>query len=344
MHLSRYLRSCVCAVFAALFLTPSALAGWTVTDMVGRKVFIPHKAERIVTTFKPSTLSVYCLGLADRLVGVDTECLDEPFTTGVYPPIVRIEGVGTKSAGLNIETIVSLKPDLVILYSQKDGIALADRLVGMGIPAIVILPEDFAKLDETLLLIGQAAGVEAHARKVVDLCHAMLDEVRKRVRMIPASRRRTCYYAGPRGFFSTASGEMLQHEIFVKAGGINVSSAFTGYFKEISPEQFSAWNPDCVVATGSIRDQAAEIFARRELQGVTAIATRQFYIFPSNIVPWDFPSPMSTLGVFWCAARLYPDRFSETELEQRTQDFFLTLFGKTFTDLGGTLGDRVVPQ
>ncbi|WP_462324188.1 ABC transporter substrate-binding protein [Desulfoplanes sp.] len=327
-----------------LLLAAPALAGWTVTDMVGRKVFIPKKAERIVTTFKPSTLSVYCLGLADHLVGVDNECRYEPFTTGVYPPIAKAAGVGTKSAGLNIETIVALKPDLVIMYAQKDGIALADRLVGLGIPAIVILPEDFAKLDQTLLLIGQATGVEDHARKVVDLCLGIIGDVQKRVASIPQDERKRCYYAGSRGFFSTASGEMLQSEIFVKAGGINVSHAFTGYFKQISPEQFISWDPDFVAVTGNTRKALTGVLARKELQGVTAIADKQVYIFPTNNVPWDFPSPLSTLGVVWCATRLYPDLFSEAELEQRIDNFYMTLFGKTLTDLGGSLGDRVVPQ
>ncbi|GAU07398.1 ABC transporter substrate-binding protein [Desulfoplanes formicivorans] len=329
--------------FFLFILASPALAGWTVTDMVGRKVFIPQKAQRIVTTFKPSTLSVYCLGLADRLVGVDNECRYEPFTTGVYPPIARAAGVGSKSSGLNLETIVDLKPDLVILFSQKDGIALADRLVGLGIPAIVIVPEDFAKLDQTLLLIGRAAGVEDHARKMVDLCHEILSSVQQKVASIPLSERKRCYYGGSRGFFSTASGDMLQSEIFAKAGGINVSQSFTGYFKRISPEQFITWDPDFVAVTRNTRKGLTGVLARKELQGVKAIAHKQVYVFPADIAPWDFPSPLSTLGVVWCATRLYPDLFSEAELEQRIDHFFLTLFGKTLTDLGGSLGDRVFP-
>lgn len=329
--------------FLFILASPAQASGWTVTDMVGRKVFIPQKAQRIVTTFKPSTLSVYCLGLADHLVGVDNECRYEPFTTGVYPPIAKAAGVGTKSSGLNIETIVALKPDLVIMYAQKDGIALADRLVDMGIPAIVILPEDFAKLDTTLLLIGKAAGVEDHARKVVDLCHEILDSVQQKVASIPLSERKRCYYGGSRGFFSTASGDMLQSEIFAKAGGINVSQSFTGYFKRISPEQFITWNPDFVAVTRNTRKGLTGVLARKELQGVTAIARKQVYVFPADIAPWDFPSPLSTLGVVWCATRLYPDLFSQADLEQRINHFFMTLFGKTLTDLGGSLDDRVFP-
>ena len=327
-----------------LLFTAPALAGWTVTDMVGRKVFIPKKAERIVTTFKPSTLSVYCLGLASRLVGVDNECRYEPFTTGVYPAIAKAAGVGTKSSGLNIETIVALKPDLVILYSQKDGITLADRLVGLGIPSIVVLPEDFDKLDQTLLLIGKAAGIEKHAKEVVALSHDVLNYVSEHVRSIPETARKRCYYGGSRGFFSTASGEMLQSEIFVKAGGINVSQAFTGYFKRISPEQFITWNPEFVVVTGNVRRSLPTILARPELQGVTAIAHKQVYVFPTDIAPWDFPSPLSTLGVLWCATRLYPEHFGETDLQTRVDNFYQTLFGKTLTDLGGSFDDRVYPQ
>ena len=344
MNTFQRVRTLLFAFLLSLLFTAPALAGWTITDMVGRKVFIPKKAERIVTTFKPSTLSAFCLGLAPRLVGVDNECRHEPFTSGIYPPIAKVAGVGTKSSGLNIETIVALKPDLVILYSQKNGIALADRLVGLGIPSIIVIPEDFAKLDQTLLLIGKAAGIEEHAKKVVSLSHEVLDHVAKIVRTIPETARKRCYYGGSRGFFSTASGDMLQSEIFIKAGGINVSQAFTGYFKRISPEQFIQWNPEFVVVTGTIKHNLAKILARPEIQGVKAIADKQVYAFPTDIAPWDFPSPLSTLGVLWCATRLYPEHFAEADLHSRVDDFYTTLFGTTLTDLGGALSDRVYPE
>ncbi|MDD4650369.1 MAG: hypothetical protein PHO79_10220, partial [Desulfoplanes sp.] len=59
---------------------------------------------------------------------------------------------------------------------------------------------------------------------------------------------------------------------------------------------------------------------------------------------WDFPSPLATLGVLWCATRLYPEHFGETDLQTRVDNFYQTLFGKTLTDLGGSFGDRVYPQ
>jgi len=94
--------------------------GRRVTDQAGRQVMIPDKVHKIVTTFKPATLCVLSLGLAPRLVGVDTSSKRDRLSQAVFPGITQVAGVGNKSMGINFETLVSLEPDLVILSSIFD--------------------------------------------------------------------------------------------------------------------------------------------------------------------------------------------------------------------------------
>ena len=150
-------------ICACLLCTPAtdAAAGPTgrqVTDMVGRTVTVPPEARRLVTTFKPASLCVTAMGLQDRLVGIDTDSRRDPLQLGVAPAIARLPGVGQTSTGLNFEAILSVDPDLVILFAQKDGIAIADRLGDHGVAAIVILPEKMQTLFDNLRLIAEEAG------------------------------------------------------------------------------------------------------------------------------------------------------------------------------------------
>jgi len=321
----------------------SADSQTTIVDMAGRKVTVSGRAERIITTSKPATLSVLSLGLADRMVAVDTHSPRVEINTAVYPAMSALPKIGNRSMGMNLEAIISLKPDLVILYAQKDGMITADRLSRSGIPAVIILPESMASIKAALRIIAQAAGCPERADTVIQAIDHVMSVVSARTDGLPAQQRKTVYYAGPEGFFSTASGNMLQDEMISLAGGINAGHALTGFFKSISPEQFVQWNPDAVFVCREIRSSAGKYLKKPELAEVRAVKGKQFFCVPSGNAPWDFPSPLSALGVLWAAKCLYPDRFTDVDLIKEIDQFHEILFSRSFTEMGGRLADTIHP-
>jgi iron complex transport system substrate-binding protein len=329
-------------VCSCLFLIPVSGAaagstGRTVTDMVGRTVTVPHNVRRLVTTFKPASLCVTALGLQDRLVGIDTDSRRDPLQLAVAPAIARLPAVGQKSTGLNFEAILSVDPDLAILFAQKDGIAIADRLGEHGVAAIVILPEKMQALYDTLQLIAKAVGTPQQAENAIAECRRVVELVGQRVGAIDADQRMRVYFSSPRGIFSTATGDLLQDEMITMAGAINVGHALNGYFREISPEQFIAWNPDIVLKSGHHHHSSHNILQQPQFAGVSAVAARRIHTFPSNIAHWDFPSPLSALGILWLAETCYPDHFADLDMQAEIDRFHVALFGKTFGSLGGKL-------
>jgi iron complex transport system substrate-binding protein len=331
------------AVF--LFSPDVGLAGddgtRTLTDMAGRRVVIKDPVNRIVTTFKPASLCVFSLGLAHKLVGVDTSSRQDPLHLAVFPGIADVAGVGTKSMGINFETLVALKPDLVILYSQKEGIFLADRLAGMNIPSIVILPETFETIKQTLRVIAEAAGVPGKSRYVEDQMDGVTGFVAQRVGALDEKERKTGYFASALGLFSTTTAHMIQHEIFNLAGLKNVSGRLTGYFQDISPEQLVQWNPDIMVLSQYLKKGETERLFDKALQEIRAISTKAVYRCPSSLAPWDYPSPLSVLACLWVAQKAYPERFSDIEMKDKADEFYQNLFGKTMSEMGGILNDRL---
>ncbi|BBO82089.1 hypothetical protein DSCO28_26550 [Desulfosarcina ovata subsp. sediminis] len=325
-----------------LFFAAHAHAGPAarqVTDMVGRSVTVPAKAWRLVTTFKPASLCVTALGLQDNLVAVDTDSKRDRLQLAVNPAIADLPAVGQKSTGINFEAILAVNPDLVVLFAQKDGIAIADRLRDHGVAAIVILPEKIESLYATLDLIAGAAGQPEKADRAVAACRRMVELAGRRVAPVLPAQRKTVYFASALGVFSTATGDLLQDEMIALAGGIHAGHGMSGYFREISPEQFIAWNPDLVVISGATAQRARRVLQQPQFAGVSAVAAGRISDFPSNIAPWDFPSPLSVAGILWLAEKCYPEQFGDIDVDAEIDRLHRTLFGKGFHELGGTLSD-----
>ena len=333
-------------LFSLFFIPGNAMAETprTITDMTGRKVTLPGKVNRIIPTFKPVTLCLLSLGLQNKIVGIDSHSKRDKLTQAVFPEVAKLKGVGSKSTGLNFETIVSLKPDLVVLYAQKDGPVLAHRLETLGIASILILPESFENVKKSLQVMAMAAGQPERAEKTVKVMDDMLAQVADRIKNIPLSERKTGYFASPRGLFSTAAGNMLQDDIMSRAGVINVAHELKGYFQDISPEQFITWNPDILILSRSLGRRTVERLNDPALGQVKAVRTKAVYRFPCNIAPWDFPSPLSALGTLWVAKKAYPDLFADTDMEKQSNLFHQKLFGKTFREMGGTLNDTIYQE
>jgi iron complex transport system substrate-binding protein len=317
------------------------MATRTVMDQANRRVVISGEVNKIVTTFKPATLCVLSLGLAPRLIGVDTSSKRDKLSKAVFPQINKVTGVGSKSMGINFETIVSLEPDLVILYSQKDGLQMARRLADLHIPAIVILPETFKTIQLSLELIARAVGGKTKINEVGDQMDGIIRLVRNRLRDLPEHERKSGYFASSRGVFSTTTGNMIQHEIFTTAGIENVSGNLRGYFQDISPEQLFHWNPDIMVLSQHMKRSEAGRLANRGLAQVRAISNGQVYRCPSSLSPWDFPSPLSVLATLWLAKKVYPAQFSDIDLSDKVNEFHMALFGQTMDQMGGGLDEII---
>ena len=326
-----------------IFMTSStvlSLEDRTIMDMAGRRVVIHGEIKKIIPTFKPVTLCILSLGLQDRLVGIDTHSKKDKLTRTIFPGVTQLTGVGTKSAGINLETVLSLAPDLVILYAQKDGLFLAERLENLGIAAIIILPESMENIRQSLTIISQAVGLPQQSSAAVKAMDNVLELVDSRIENIPLKNRKKAYFASSRNFFNTAAANMLQDNILNRAGMINVSHNLTGYFQDISPEQFISWNPDIIFLSRHLHGKGLEPLRNNPaLQRVSAIRNKQIHRFPGSLAPWDFPSPLSALATLWAAGKAYPEQFKDIDFTAYANAFHQKLFNKTMMDMGGVLDD-----
>lgn len=144
---------------AALLWLSTAGASVTVRDDAGATVTLRQPAKRVITLTPHATELVAAIA-PHALVAVDR------FSN--YPPAVtKLPRVGDYAA-LNIEGIVSLKPDLVISWEGEANDAATRRLRELGIEVFNSRPDTVEAIASNLERLGSLLGQPQRGRILAD--------------------------------------------------------------------------------------------------------------------------------------------------------------------------------
>ncbi len=312
-----------------------------VTDGLGRQVEIPDKVEKIVVNYGIAGHMVFALGQQDKLVGIDSPSKNNAFFNAIKPGFSSLPASGSPG-GVNLEEVITLDPDLIMVPGRNR--ELVENLEQHGLTVFAVEAEDLGQLKDSMENLGKALGSEDKAAQFVEYYDETIKTVQERTKNLQPEERPGVYVVGPTGLLSTCSGEMYQHFLIDLVGGRNVSVDQKGEmipghgWFEVSMEELLKWNPDLIVVTQYTSGITPEqILADERLRGINAIKNKQVFWFPSELNAWDYPSPQAVLGIEWLAKKIHSDRFQDVDLEKKADDFFMMLYGKTFTELGGSL-------
>ena len=221
---------CVAAMLALLGAT--AVPALQVRDDRGQTVSFARTPQRIVSVLPSLTEMVCELGQCQRLVGVDRY--------SNYPASVRaLPRVG---GGLdpNVESIVALKPDLVLLATSSPAAA---RLQALGIKVVALEPKSHADVRRVLAQVGLLLEV-ADAQR---LWRAIDAGVAAAAASLPASARNMRVYFEVNSAPYAASEGSFIGETLTRLGVRNIVPAALGPFPKINPEFVVRADPDLIM-------------------------------------------------------------------------------------------------
>lgn len=209
----------------------------TVTDDYGRTVIVPSQPQRVVSLSPAVTEIIYALGAQDLLVGRTDFC--------VYPDeAADIPSIGGIS-NLNIESILSLKPDLVISGSMV-GKKVTDQMDAMGTPMVCVIEKPkFEALYDNIKAIGKLVNKEHEADSLNELLSGKVAELQSDT--VTLSPSHSVYYVvgfGAGGNF-TAGGNTFINDIIRLAGGRNIAEGIEGW--SYSLEALMKEDPDYII-------------------------------------------------------------------------------------------------
>lgn len=247
-------------ILSGLFI----FAGFTLR-MLASDTNIP---QRIVSLGPPVTQALYVLGVQHRLIA-DTVYCTQPEDARHKTKIGNVTQV-------NIEKIVSLKPDLVIATSLTRPEQI-EKIRALGITtARFTNPNSFRGMCDELLKLGGLVGKSEEAERIVELAAADVERIRKSTSRLP--RKRVFVQLGSKPLF-TVTRDSFINDYITFAGGENISEGeMSGIY---SREKVIEKDPEVIIIStmGMAGDEEKEAWLRYPV--VSAVKTGNIHVMDS---------------------------------------------------------------
>ena len=242
-----------------------------------------RRPTRVVSLIPAVTEMLFAIGAGPQVIAVSS--FDH------YPPEVeKLQRVGAL-LDPDVERILSLRPDLVVLYgSQTD---LQEQLQRAGVATFRYRHGGLADVTATMRELGGRVGRTIEAEGAAREIEARLEQVRSRVASRP--RVRTMLVFGReeralRGIYASGGVGFL-HDMLEAAGGTNVFADVKRESVQVSAELIIARRPEAILelrvtpldATGL----RAEVGVWKALASVPAVRNGRVHIFTDDkmVVP-----------------------------------------------------------
>jgi cobalamin transport system substrate-binding protein len=261
------------------------------------------RAERIVSLIPAVTEMLFAIGAGPRVVGVGT--FDE------FPAEVRsLPRVGAL-LDPDLERIISLKPDLVVVYATQAD--LQQQLDRAKIPTFRYEHAGLADVTSTIRALGSRVGNVKEAAAVAGKIEAALADIRERTANRP--RPRTMLVFGRealslRGIYASGGVGFL-HDMLEAAGGENVFADVKRQSVQATTEIILARGPEVILELrGTPISHELQQNERSVWQALTAVPAvksgRIVFIADQRTV---VPGPRVAEGTELLARVLHPEAF-----------------------------------
>ncbi|MCL5408994.1 MAG: ABC transporter substrate-binding protein [Candidatus Omnitrophica bacterium] len=245
--------------------------------------------QRIISLGPTITQDLFLLGVGNKIVG-DT-------IYDVKPPQAKfIKKVGSV-VEINVEKIVSLKPDIVFATSLTSP-NQKEELKNLGIRVVTFSePKNFNGICRQFLEIGKIVGEENKAENIIEKSRKEVSEIKEKIKHLP--KKKVFIELGDNPLF-TASGNTFINDFIKFAGGINIAqNAGSGIY---SREEVIKQNPDVIIIDNM------EIFFKNEkkiwekYKTINAVKNNKIFginqYLLSSPTPENFPKTLNKMVFF----------------------------------------------
>lgn len=266
-------------VACAVFLTSTnSQAQIEIEDSTGQWVRLAAPAKRVISLAPHITETVYAAGAGAALVGA-VSYSDYPESAQALPRVGSYDNV-------SYESLIALKPDLVLAWSSGNGEETVKRLRALGVTVFVEEPRSLEDVAHSLRVFGRLMGTPQKAEQAAIRFSKNLEELRSRY-----SHQDTLsvYYQIWDEPLLTLNGEHLISDVVRLCGGRNVFAEAIALVTRISVESVIRADPQIIIASGMDKARPEWLDDWRRWNSMTAVANNQLYFVPPDVLQRHTP-------------------------------------------------------
>jgi iron complex transport system substrate-binding protein len=281
---------------------PAKATPINITDGLGRSISIDNPAQRIISLSPPLTEMLFAVGAGGQMAGRDSY--------SDYPADVKnITDVGWTYGKYNLETVVNLKPDLV-LAGEITTPELVASLENLGIQVFYLKnPLNLDEMYVMLKTIGELSGHSPEADELVNNLQQRAADLQTKLDKVAS--RPTVFYeldaTDPSKPYTPGPGT-LYTKLISMAGGENIGARLSTSWAQISLEQLLVNDPTYILLGDAGFGTTVEMVGQRAgWQSMTAVKEGRVLPFDDNLLVRYGPRLLDGLEAL--ARMLHPEVF-----------------------------------
>ncbi len=268
--------------------------------LTGNSVNIP---ERIICVSPVMTEIVFALGGGGRVVGISS------YTT--YPAeALTLPEVGTAFTP-NKETMLSLKPDLIIGQGKQQSIREFGKRYNIRVVSLKM--DTMEDVYSSIREIADILQVPEHGKDLIDNISQQISVVHKQISNLPPRKVLVLFGRTPGKITSLTTigpGSFLG-ELITEAGGSNIFNDARGPYPQVSFESLLARRPEVVLELypegidGKKKDALRKDW--KSFSSIPAVRNNNIYYMTNNYLL--IPGPRMGMSIKRFAEKIHPEAF-----------------------------------
>lgn len=213
-----------------------------VIDDAGRKIILEQPAQKIISLSPHITELIFSAGAGEKLSGVDDY--------SNYPKAAKsITRIGDANH-LDIETILSLQPDLIVAWgSGQSHNRYIQQLIRLQQTVYISSPENLEAIPRTVENLGKLSGTYDYAKQQSQNFRNELKNIIAEYSERPSV---TVFYEIWHQPLFTINGQHVMSQVIEICGGKNIFADLPILSPEVNIEAVISANPDVIIASGVV--------------------------------------------------------------------------------------------
>ena len=249
-----------------------------VIDDTGKKISLDRPAQRIVSLAPHVTELLFAAGAGDAVVGV-VSYSDYPPEAGQRPQVGDAQN-------LDVESIVTLQPDLVVAWQSGNPTPQLEQLIRFGIPVFYSEPRRLEDIATNLERLGLLAGSDETALAAAEKFRA---GTRRLVERYSRAAPVRVFYEIWHQPLMTVGGKHLINQLIRVCGGQNIFADLAALAAAVDREAVLIADPEVIIASGTTQQRPPWLDQWLDWPQLYAVKHKHLYFVPPDLIQRHTP-------------------------------------------------------